>query len=347
MRRVAPLMLMLILTLFVPSRTLWGAAPVSSPDSSGPAGTTSAPSQGPVSQALASTIAAFGLLILCSLLITGTLLVALRQRRELARLGVQMGELRKALDGLKGGLGGVLAKGAPQGQDPRAVNGESPTAVDPKSRSLQERRPGGQTSSSMSTPLSSGERRSSPGTDRGGGSSPVQPHQEIYDLLDRLRREAPRLAAKFADPVLRERFQGELDAPVGARLDRLQALAAGGEEPILQRWLGPDLIATLDSLARFYSEAVEEERRGQANGLALELRNWLYDYFGSACRSEGWFAIDPVEPYRTPFDPKIHHAIAGRDVEGAQGRIVAIQAIGRRDAKTGALLQKAEVTVGR
>jgi hypothetical protein len=172
-------------------------------------------------------------------------------------------------------------------------------------------------------------------------------HSEIARLLAKLRQDGRQLAERFADPELRERFRGELDAPVGARLERLKLISEQGDEQLRQRWLGPDLVTTLDALARFYSEAVEEERHGPGNGLARELRVWLYDSFGPACRTEGWFAIDPIDPYVTKFDPRVHHAVAGRDVDGAEGRIIAIKAIGRRDPRSGAVSHKAEVIVGR
>jgi hypothetical protein len=174
-------------------------------------------------------------------------------------------------------------------------------------------------------------------------------HRKIASLLAGLRTEAPRLAESFADPALSERFRGEFDAPLQARLERLIVASQQSEEQLRERWLGPDLVSTLDALARFYSEAVGEERLGRANanGLARELRSWLYDRLSSACREEGWFSIDPVDPYSTEFDPKIHHAVAGRDMPGARGRILAVRAVGRRDVKSGAITHKAEVIVGR
>jgi len=172
-------------------------------------------------------------------------------------------------------------------------------------------------------------------------------HGAIAGLLAGLRQDARRLAEGFTDPALGARFRRELEAPLGARLDRLRMLAAQGEDQVRERWLGPDLVTTLDALARLYSEAVEEERRGSRTGLAGELRRWLYDELGPACQGEGWFAIDPIEPYVTPFDPRVHHAVAGRDVAGAEERVVAIRAVGRRDPRTGVVAAKAEVVVGR
>ncbi len=176
---------------------------------------------------------------------------------------------------------------------------------------------------------------------------PGMRHREVALLLAGLCREAPRLAERFASSELRKQFRGELDAPVHARLDRLIALSEQDDGLLQERWLGPDLVTTLDALARFYSAAVVEERNGHGAGLARDLHRWLYDAFGAACRDEGWFAIDPIEPYKTKFNPQIHCAVGGRDVDGAKGQIIAIRAIGQRDARTDAVKHPAEVIVGR
>jgi len=177
---------------------------------------------------------------------------------------------------------------------------------------------------------------------------PPSRHEKIAALLDRLQQEAPRLAAGFGDSSLRERFLGEYDAPLSAILERLR-ISEQAEDPLEDSWLGPDLVPTLNGLARFYSEAVAEGRQGHsaAKDLAVELRAWLYDRFSPACSSESWFSIDPIEPYVTGFDPKFHQAVAGSDVDGAAGKIIAIQAIGRRDPQNGDVIHKAEVIVGR
>src|SRR6185369_11122349 len=135
---------------------------------------------------------------------------------------------------------------------------------------------------------------------------------------------------------------------LSAILERLR-ISEQVEDPLEDSWLGPDLVPTLNSLARFYSEAVAEWRQGHAASkeLASELRSWLYDRFSPACSFEGWFAIDQIDPYVTGFDPKTHHAVAGHDVGGASGKIIAVKAIGRRDPQNGDVIHKAEVIVGR
>jgi hypothetical protein len=188
-----------------------------------------------------------------------------------------------------------------------------------------------------------------------GGSSgkegPLPPtHQKIAKLLDKLREDAPKLAKDFNDHETRNRFLSDFDeVSLTARLDRLKTCS--DETELKERWLEPDLMTTLDALARFYSEAVVERRQGHsaAKSLAPKLRVRLYDHFNTACRDEGWFAIDRIDPYKTDYDPQIHRAVdrSGRDVAGAAGKVIAIRAIGRRDPKSGAVIHKAEVIVGR
>ena len=176
-----------------------------------------------------------------------------------------------------------------------------------------------------------------------------QRHQQVGALLVRLHREAPRLAEGFFDRAVRERFLRDFGAPINARLDRLRICSEEGDSQVEHRWLDLDLVPTLDALARFYSEAIEEERHGREAGkcLARELRRWLYEEWSAACRREGWFAIDAIDPYKTEFDPLVHLAVAGRDAAGAEDMILALKSIGRRDPRTGAVVRKAQVVVGR
>ncbi|MDP9120000.1 MAG: hypothetical protein M3O15_01310, partial [Acidobacteriota bacterium] len=96
-------------------------------------------------------------------------------------------------------------------------------------------------------------------------ASPPLPfrHRKVAALLVNLRMAAPRLASSFGDPAIRERFQGEFDAPLDARLGRLRAVSEHAEGRSSEHWVVSDLVPTLDALARFYSEAVEEERAGR------------------------------------------------------------------------------------
>jgi hypothetical protein len=289
-----------------------------------------------------------GLLSVAALLAGGALGLGWRDRKSVSALEEKMREdLRERLEELQrvieSGLAAAkhdsAAKGSGAGQD-KVTGGDLRPVVGTAA---------GGPAFPSSPPRQEGPAPPKPGTAK-EAPPPVPPgtrHPEVASLLAKLRRDAGRLAERFADPDLRERFQGEFDAPLGARLDRLRTVSEQGEDQLRERWLGPDLVTTLDALARFYSEAVEEERRGHGTGLARDLRSWLYDSFGPACRSEGWFAIDPIDPYTTEFDPRAHHAVAGRDVDGAEGRIIAIKSIGRRDPRTGVVMYKAEVIVGR
>jgi molecular chaperone GrpE (heat shock protein) len=278
------------------------------------------------------------LLGLTAFFAAGALLLGLLQLRTVRALERRVGEVRERPGDLSFGsspgeaLEGAQAK-APEKRADLPLGGSVQLPARPAAR----------------TQPSSKDDSSRPELRRGEAvpPPPASPHQKIARLLAQLQKEAPSLAEDFGDLDTRERFLGELGAPLSARLDRLKSYQ--DEAQLKERWLGPDLVTTLDALARFYSEALEEGRQGRAaaKSLARDLRRWLYEDFSSACRSEGWFAIDPVDPYKTEFDPHVHHAVAGRDVDGASGMILAIKAIGRRDPKNGAVIRKAEVIVGR
>ncbi len=175
------------------------------------------------------------------------------------------------------------------------------------------------------------------------------PWRQVAELLEVLYREAPRLADQFLDRELREGFRGEFGAPLKAKIERLAIAAGQGEDELRRHWLNQDLVTALDALSRFYSEAASEGQRGSAAGraLAARLRALLYESLSGACQRTGWFVIDPVEPYQTPFDPRVHQAVAGADVAGASGLVVGIKSAGLRDVRGGAIQHRAEVIVGR
>jgi molecular chaperone GrpE (heat shock protein) len=280
------------------------------------------------------------LLGLTAFFAAGALLLGLLQLRTVRALERRVGEVRERP--------GDLSFGSSPGEALEGAQAKAPEkrADLPLGGSVQlPARPAARTQPSFKDDSSRPELR------RGEAvpTPPPAPHQKIARLLAQLQKEAPSLAEDFGDLDTRERFLGEFDAPLSARLERLKSYSEQGEAQLKERWLGPDLVTTLDALARFYSEAIEEGRQGRAaaKNLALRLRRWLYEDFSSACRGEGWFAIDPVDPYKTEFDPHVHHAVAGRDIDGASGMILAIKAIGRRDPKSGAVIRKAEVIVGR
>jgi hypothetical protein len=291
-------------------------------------------------------VTALGLLALTALLASTGLLLALQQRKALLALAKEKGA-EKELAGAGGEFPETPAADTGLGEsaasDPltSSETGAAATGGDPVLAAQDT----GQLTTAPEAELAASH--AADDEEALPSLPPGMRHRDIALLLARLRREAPRLAERFADGELRKRFRGELDAPVHARLNRLIALSEKGDELLRERWLGPDLVTTLDALACFYSEAVAEEKNGHDTGLARDLRGWLYDSFGPVCRNEGWFAIDPVDPYKTRFDPQVHHAVAGRDVDGAEGQVIAVKAIGRRDATTGAVKHRAEVIVGR
>lgn len=175
------------------------------------------------------------------------------------------------------------------------------------------------------------------------------PHGRVAMLLHRLRHEGPKLAEMLASPRLRERFHQELLDPLPSRVLRFMDACEQGEAAVRDRWVEPDLLATLDTLGRCLSEAIQEGRNGhpESKKLAEELRAWLYRRFDKACRDEGWFGISAVLPYQTRFDPAVHHAVGGREVREAAGFVIFVQSIGLIQPREETLQRKAEVIVGR
>ena len=173
------------------------------------------------------------------------------------------------------------------------------------------------------------------------------PHGQIGVLLMELRQEAPALAPQFVSDDVRSEFLEHVSDLVNSRLQRFVGAAEGGD--VFNRWVLPDLVPTLDALAQFHSLAEEEFRSGASVGTALtdSLRTHLYDRLGPQCAAEGWFQIQVIAPFEEDFDPQRHHALDGRDVEGATGKVVSVRRIGRLHASTGRVEFKAQVVVGR
>lgn len=310
-------------------------------------------------EAVAGLWFAVGLLALVTALAAAGLTLELRQRRALLAVGRELGELDQRLEAWRrGGLAGAPPPGGvPAPAEVAAAASGSPAAsvfAAPASSAGSQHRGEPEVSPPAAAPAAPASRPAEgppePGAAAAFQASPALPaaiYNQVAHLLAQLSMDMPRLAAGFVDSGTRERFLFELGAPLAARLERFRTYSKEGEEQLRQSWLLPDLVTTLDALARYYAAAIDEERRGHATGLAAELRAWLYDSFGLVCRTAGWFVIEPVDPYSTRFDPRLHHAVAGRDVDGAQGQVVDIKAIGRRDPASGAVAHKAEVVVGR
>ncbi len=175
------------------------------------------------------------------------------------------------------------------------------------------------------------------------------PHGDVGLLLLELHRDAPQLAEKFSDPKKREQFLADFDEPLMARLQRFVTAMEQGREVVRERWLEPDLIATLNALARYQSDAIMDAfRHRPARSLAEELGQLLYERFAEVCLREGWFEIVPVSPYATDFDGDLHRALDGREVgHDWRGKVLFVHSIGRRDPEHGGIIHKAEVTMGR
>lgn len=130
-------------------------------------------------------------------------------------------------------------------------------------------------------------------------------------------------------------FRAEVPAAVKARLDRFQV--AGQRPGMRERWVEPDLLPTLDLLARWMSRARGTDAEGH-------LARILFDDLDAACASEGWFGIDRIELGVTRFDPKRHRAV--ERTEGPEDTVVAVLRPGRTDPAEGWCRDLAEVAVG-
>lgn len=175
------------------------------------------------------------------------------------------------------------------------------------------------------------------------------PHAAMGRVLSQLHQALPSLARKLSDPRQQERFLAELDLPLKARVERFKEATRRGDAYLKEHWIEQDLVTTLNTLAQMLSAVIEERYRGRRGNRPLEqeLSSWLYEKLAPVCSTEGWFTVESVLPFMTRFDPKIHHSVGSVAVEGADNLIVAIKGIGRRDARQGFVIHKAEVLVGR
>ena len=163
-----------------------------------------------------------------------------------------------------------------------------------------------------------------------------------------LRQQAPRLAERFASAPTRDEFLEELDDLLEHRIQRFAQVYAQ-EEDVVERWVVPDLLAVLNALARFQSLGEQEYQSGLTKDRTLsdDLYGWLHGRLGKRCADEGWFGLDPVQPYGTDFDPGRHFALAGRRAPGAERKVIAVEQVGRVDPGTGRVTFKAQVVVGK
>lgn len=174
------------------------------------------------------------------------------------------------------------------------------------------------------------------------------PHADVAHLLEDLMDEVARLADSFT--ILGHRREAEkLAESLPRRLDALRSAVPRGRNHVREHWLGQQLVPTLDILALLFSYAVKEGYQGEGVGdrnLEVCLNDWLYRRFRQVCRHEGWFEIEPVLPYETPFDHDYHQSVGSRHCDGVGREIVVeIKAVGYRDLKTGFITRKAQVVV--
>lgn len=126
--------------------------------------------------------------------------------------------------------------------------------------------------------------------------------------------------------------------PVPPRIKAvLERFQLAGQRPDIQaRWVEPELLPTLDLLARWLTTATGTPAQEH-------LARILFDELDAACAAEGWFGIDRVTVGQTPFDPARHRAVEKR---GDGDVIVALLRPGRTDPAEGYPLTKSEVAVG-
>ncbi len=174
------------------------------------------------------------------------------------------------------------------------------------------------------------------------------PHGAVAALLGEVLQHSKHLARGFASAEQREAFTMDVGQGFHRRLTHFQQ-CAHDPSTFVERWVEPDLITALDLLARFHSQAAADARDGHAPAaqLAAWLGGALYDQLGPACQAEGWFALERIAPFETPFDPALHKGIDGRAVAGARGLVVEVERVGRLHPVDGYPTDKAHVVVGR
>jgi hypothetical protein len=172
---------------------------------------------------------------------------------------------------------------------------------------------------------------------------PLSPGQSLTKSpLEDFLEAIPRLADRFRARASGERFASEMGSFLRLRQEQL-ALPNRTPSETQQHW-----IATLDQLGQWLSRArQEEEQAGDRDyGLSRELADWLYRRLGSHVREQGWFELEPVLPYETPFDARRHHAQGSRPALGAEGRVLELRSVGRWRLGRSELQHEANVIVG-
>ena len=102
-------------------------------------------------------------------------------------------------------------------------------------------------------------------------------------------------------------------------------------------------------MARLLTECARRASTGDqaAEVMRRFVREVLYEHLAGLCQARGWFLLEEVMPWETPFNAQVHKAVGARDEAGQAGVVVELQRVGRRSVETGALVEPAQVIVGR
>lgn len=178
----------------------------------------------------------------------------------------------------------------------------------------------------------------------------VKPHGDLGLCLARFQSQVAgnTFSPPYADPQTSQGFYAEFNSHLEARLERFMEHAEESEEVFVSKWVRPDLVSTLDTLARFQSLAAAEVRAGNAAMVEVSrsMAELLYGQLDALCRQEGWFGVQRTIPFETPFDPGVHRAVAQAPAPGAAGLIVEVKAIGRVALGDPTMAAHAQVVVG-
>ena len=173
------------------------------------------------------------------------------------------------------------------------------------------------------------------------------PHGDVVAALGRVHRDCEELATGLLDPDVRADFAREMDDVLRERLVRFTERYRDEPAAFFARWIEPDLLPTLDALARFSSAAAADRSQPAAAALHERIDELLYVELDAACRAQGWFGLERVSAFVTRFDPAQHRAVGGRDLPAAAGVVVDVREVGRVSVDGRERLSKACVIVGR
>lgn len=169
--------------------------------------------------------------------------------------------------------------------------------------------------------------------------------QSVSAILGRLRYNRELIAEHLLSDTRQAYCVRQLGEILAARLQRHyeDATAKG-----VASWDEADLFPTLDAIARIHSDACWERRSGHASAgeLADILRETLYGALSAACRAECNVELIEVQPCKTPFDPRLHHAVDGRPDPELADIVLEVHGCARRAIRTGQTT-RAQVVVGR